>query len=154
MSSVLEREEVGLLVERAACNRWHLEHVANGDHPMHYDAIATDETSVDGVEPGNLVDAKGCADYIADSDSRRRGRWWFSEGNHDQLLEDGGQYALGVYDPDDATIRRLALLPAQSIDSALDGRWTNCGPAHHSTRSAQLPWGQLFHSGLDIKVEG
>ncbi len=152
MSSVLEREEAGLLVERAACDRWYLEHVANGDQPMHYDAIATDETAVDGVATGDLVEAKNCVDYIDDRDSRRRGRWWFSAQNHKLLLEDDGQYALGVYNPDNATIYRLALLPARSIDSYLNGRWTNCGRAHRSERSAQLSWGHIFHSGLDVEV--
>jgi hypothetical protein len=149
----LENEEVGLLVEQEACNRWRLDHDANnGDDPRHYDATATTDTPVTGIGDGDLVEVKGCAEWISDGSARRRGRWWFSKSNHDALLEEGGYYALGVYDSDEVEVHRVVLINARAVDGILTDRWSTCGKRHHSDESAQLPWPEVLHSGLDLEV--
>lgn len=149
--SVLETEEAGLLVEEAACERYALEHVANnGSEPQWYDALATAETDVTGVEAGVEVECKAAVDWFQNGGARRRGRWWFARTAHERLLEAGGQYVLGVYDPETASVRRLAMLDVEWVDGELDSRWTACGPRHPSEASAQIPWGVVFTSGLEV----
>lgn len=137
----LVQEEIGLLVETAACDQLSLDHVANnGSTPQHYDAVATVETDHELLEAGTRLDAKACAVTISDGSTSRRGRWWFSKTNHERLLEDGGAYGLGVYDAETYDVLELVVLRASDVDDLLADRWANSGTHHASERSAQLPW--------------
>jgi hypothetical protein len=150
--SMWQTEEAGLLVEQAACDRWHLEHVANnGNEPQCYDAIATEETDVEGVTVGDKIDAKACAVRVKSGSSTRRGRWWFSRSNHEKLLARDGLYGLGVYGTDSGNVLRLALIDASTIDGHLS--WSGCGDRHPSDEQAQLRWPEVFTSGLQVDGE-
>lgn len=139
----------GRTVETAACDRWDLEHVARDDDGDHwFDAIASTEVtaSMSGtiVDAGTPVEVKGCAVRVSDGSASRRGRWWFRRDSHERLLQDAGEYALGVYDSDSADVLRIALTDAQTVDALLSDRWTSCGRDHRADQSAQLRWSAVF----------
>lgn len=150
--SVWKREEAGLLVEESACTRWSLEHCANqGSDPQFYDCLTTEDTEVSGVNPGVPVEAKVCAHRVSDGSGSRRGLWWISRYNHEQLFAANGLYALGVYHSDSGAVLRLALLDVETVDELLS--WWPAGDGHHSHEQAQLRWPTVFQSGLDVEID-
>lgn len=91
----------------------------------HCDGYATADTPGN-VAEGTPVEVKSCMVWIGNghtsggSKSRMRGRWTFSP-THDQLVAEGGEYALVVYEVVDGyvVVHRLALVPATTIDALL-----------------------------------
>lgn len=147
------RDDWGLLVEQAVCDRYSARLVANSDdHPDWVDAIVQEPVVEDGcvvVEPGDVVQVKATVfrqrEYRSSMEAytRRRGRYFIREHGHRQLLDSAGAYALGVYDPAlaDANPITLTLVDAREVDG-LDLTW--CSNGSEGLEAARLNWRTVF----------
>jgi hypothetical protein len=144
----------GLTVETAACDRWHLDHTANDrDAPHWFDAIATcalrdvsvREQAFGTVTAGTPIEAKAARLRVDHGDSQRRGLWWLCESSHRRLLDEDGEYALGVYTPTQGVLH-LELRPAWWVDRRVSA-WSACGTEHRAQRAARIPWSRVFDPG-------
>lgn len=142
----------GRTVEVAACDKWPgLEHTApDRGEPDWYDAIARTDLHADPgraygglslVRAGTPVEVKAARSRMQDGQSSRRGRWWIRERQHQRLLDAGGAYALGVYQPRQGVLA-LALVRATTV--GVLATWSPCGPGHRADRAARVPWPAVF----------
>lgn len=128
--------------EVAACVRFCLE---RADEYI-CDAYATEDTPL--VDAGTPVEIKACCIWIgngttpAGTEKRMRGRFTFSP-THDKLVEEGGEYALVLYDtvgdPEGSgyvIVYRIALVSARTIDALISD-----GPDY-----PKLSWPHIFES--------
>lgn len=140
-----ENAAIGAEFERFVAERWpEIERVTDPDTPHWVDArferSLTNETAGQIAAAGTPVDAKAAAQRSHGGE--RFGRWWFRRSHHEALLEAGGEYALGVYvRPAELTIaiEHAVLLPAQTVDTLLEGRWYAAGASHRAKECGQLP---------------
>lgn len=78
------------------------------------------------TEDGVPVEIKSCIRRTARGD---RGKFFVREANHEQLRDEGGLYALLIYDPEDwkhGPVLSVELKPAEWLDRA-DYCWTGNG---------------------------
>lgn len=152
MSSVSrDNADWGLTVERAACERWQLEHVVSDpDAPHWFDARATTvirdanarESEFGAVIAGTAIEVKAARFRVEHNGSQRRGLWWLRESSHRALVEAAGEYALGVYSPLKG-ILTLVLRPAWWVEQRVTV-WSACGDDHRAERAARIPWSRVF----------
>lgn len=152
--STKDNADWGLTVETAACDRWRLDHLANDPSaPDWFDAITAREIqvtdsqncAVDGlgtVAAGTPIEAKAARLRVEHGDSQRRGMWWLRESSHRRLLDEDGEYALGVYSPASGVLA-LLLRPAWWVDHRISA-WSGCGADHRADRAARIPWSRVF----------
>jgi len=148
--TVADNGDVGRNAVTAACDRWPLQRLGDGgDVPDWYDA----EFSVDlegdlaGViaPEGTPVEVKTCRYRYDDPSGRRRGRWWIKRANHEQLLDQDGEYVLTVHDADTAEILRQGLVTATTVDAIVDGEWWACGAGGKTAEEyRQITWSAVF----------
>lgn len=150
-SASRDNADWGLTVERAACERWQLEHVANDPAaPDWFDARATTvirdaktrENDFGEVGGGTPIEAKAARFRVDHNGPQRRGLWWLYERSHRQLLAADGEYALGVYSPASGVLA-LVLRPAWWVDHRISA-WSGCGDDHHADRAARISWSCVF----------
>ena len=141
----------GLTVERAACERWQLEHVASDPAaPDWFDARATTtiraaSARVDAfgaVGADTAIEVKAARFRVEHGPSQRRGLWWVRERSHRRLLDADGEYALGVYSPAQGVLA-LILRPAWWVERQVTC-WSACGDGHRAERAARIPWSRVF----------
>ena len=143
----------GLTVERAACERWQLDHTASDpDAPDWFDARATtsiqNETregafgAVGAVGADTAIEVKAARFRVEHNGSQRRGLWWVRESSHRRLVEAAGEYALGVYTPLKGVLA-LVLRPAWWVEQRVTC-WSSCGDDHRADRAARIPWSRVF----------
>lgn len=152
MSSVSrDNADWGLTVERAACERWQLEHIASDPAaPDWFDARATvvirgertHETEFGAVVADTAVEVKAARFRVDHNGSQRRGLWWLRESSHRRLLAADGEYALGVYSPVQGVLA-LVLRPAWWVEQRISC-WSACGDDHRADRAARIPWSRVF----------
>lgn len=152
-SASRDNADWGLTVERAACERWQLEHTANDpDAPDWFDARATVvirgertyERAFGAVVAETPVEVKAARYRVEHNGSQRRGLWWLRESSHRRLVEAAGEYALGVYSPLKGVLA-LVLRPAWWVEQRISC-WSSCGDDHRADRAARIPWSRVFDS--------
>jgi hypothetical protein len=150
-SASRDNADWGLTVERAACERWQLEHVASDPAaPDWFDARATTairdakphETAFGGVAVDTPIEVKAARFRVEHNGSQRRGLWWVRESSHRRLLAADGEYALGVYSPVQGVLV-LELRPAWWVEQRVTV-WSACGDDHRAERAARIPWSRVF----------
>lgn len=150
-SASRDNADWGLTVERFACERWQLEHIASDpDAPNWFDARATViirdaktcERAFGAVVAGTPVEVKAARFRVEHNGSQRRGLWWLRESSHRRLVEAAGEYALGVYSPLKGVLA-LVLRPAWWVEQRVTC-WSSCGDDHRAERAARIPWSRVF----------
>jgi hypothetical protein len=150
-SASRDNADWGLTVERAACERWQLEHIASDPAaPDWFDARATavirgakaHETEFGAVVADTAIEVKAARFRVEHNGSQRRGLWWLRESSHRRLLAADGEYALGVYTPVQGVLA-LILRPAWWVEHRISC-WSSCGDDHRADRAARIPWSRVF----------
>ncbi len=136
----------GLVAERHACDKWHLEHLAtDATAPDWLDARASRDVVTDlgsvVLSEGTPVDVKSCWRAY---DSGRCGRIKISKPNHDRLLEADGEYVIVVLDEETNEVLRSALTSARTVDALIDSWWSSGRSRRDSGPFVQLPWSRFF----------
>lgn len=75
------------------------------------------------------------------------GRWFIKQDAHERLVESGGVYLLAVYadtdtDSDECELLAVLVVPARTVDDALDSRWYDSG--RREGLVAKLAWTHLI----------
>lgn len=138
----------GRTVKTATCDQWSPERSSSDvDEPWWYDARVREPIhpgeGFGTIMPETPVEIKSALWRIDANGGDRRGRWLLRERSHRKLLEENGEYALAVVNPDEGGIVALALRPAWWVD-ALVTTWSPCSARQSRRRVAQIPWGQAF----------
>ena len=150
-STTRDNADWGLTVERAACERWTLEHIASDPAaPDWFDALATTaiedastrESAFGSVAVDTPIEVKAARYRVEHNGSQRRGLWWLRERSHRRLLAVDGEYALGVYSPVQGVLA-IVLRPAWWVDHRVS-TWSACGDDHRADRAARIPWSRVF----------
>jgi len=128
------------VVEQAAALRWALNRV---DEDWR-DAVATDDSPQTILTSEQSVEVKACQRWIENGDEYgTHGRWHIHRGSHEELLDDSGQYALGVYDrvavggQDRILLLHLRCIPAAIVDDWLPDS---------GNVAAKIPWLRAFEN--------
>lgn len=144
--SVADNPEHCEAAERAACDRWPLEVVGDGESDW-FDAevsapISTELSDGPIVEVGTPVEVKSCRRRYGG----RNGRWWIKRANHERLLGRDGEYVLAVRDAS-GDVLRLSLLSARTVDAMISEWWdTGNGGGRDADEFRQIPWSAVFES--------
>jgi hypothetical protein len=132
-------KDIGAAIEELLCDRYGWEHRGDGSieepdarHPS-----------------GRPIEIKGAAVEISDGSSSRSGRFFIRERAHRELLDQGGDYALAVYELDESAeeiaegieILSTVIIPARFVD-ALIGSWTPINRAGERG-STQIPHSRI-----------
>jgi len=95
---------------------------------------------------GTPIEIKAARMRVSAGSRERDGYWYFTVGQHGQLLGAAGAYLLTVYaDGARPEVRQMLLVPATIIDEVLAGRWYDVD--RDEERVAQLRWSILLEDG-------
>lgn len=133
----------GRIVEAAACRRYDLVDVASDRAtPTWADAFDRD---------GTPIECKACALRVRQGAYTGRGRWQISLPNHRQLIDAGGEYALGVYSPVGPRILALARLDPALVEARCPRLGADVERCHEDL-AIKFPYTGIFDE-LDQQLE-
>lgn len=80
--------------------------------------------------------------------SGRRGRWRLWKGQHEKMVEQGGEYDLVVIEDDE--IWRSVTISADEVTEVIEDNdlsWTNAGDSHSMpTEQVKIPWKHVINT--------